>query len=154
MVAVLEHTTVTLALVQLQAATDQHGRPLQVVPLPMPNPVDADNAPLPASYANFYLANGAVLVPTYDCPQDQTALAVLRDLLPRRRVIGIPCPPWSGASALFIRRLQRASVPPLIAPARCRQEIFAFDAARASVGRRRRARRGGFSPPLTPCKPV
>jgi agmatine deiminase len=78
---------------RLQAATDQDGRPLQVVPLPMPAPVLADHAPLPASYANFYIANGVVLVPTYDCPQDQTALARLQDLFPSRRVIGIPCTP-------------------------------------------------------------
>jgi agmatine deiminase len=96
---------------RLQAATDQHGRPLQVVPLPMPNPVGADNAPLPASYANFYLANGVVLVPTYDCPQDQTAVAVLRDLLPHRRVIGIPCTPlvW-GLGALHCVTQQQPAV--------------------------------------------
>ena len=78
---------------RLQSATDQDGRPLQVVPLPMPAPVLADHAPLPASYANFYIANGVVLVPTYNCPQDQTALARLQDLFPSRRVIGIPCTP-------------------------------------------------------------
>ena len=95
---------------RLQAATDQHGRPLQVVPLPMPNPVDADNVPLPASYANFYLANGVVLVPTYDCPQDQTAVAVLHDLWPSRRVIGIPCTPlvWGLGAIHCITQQQPA----------------------------------------------
>jgi agmatine deiminase len=78
---------------RLQAATDQDGRPLQVVLLPMPAPVLADSAPLPASYANFYIANGVVLVPTYNCPQDQIALAKLQALFPSRRVIGIPCMP-------------------------------------------------------------
>ena len=95
---------------RLQAATDQHGRPLQVVPLPMPNPVDVDNVPLPASYANFYLANGVVLVPTYDCPQDQTAVAVLHDLWPSRRVIGIPCTPlvWGLGAIHCITQQQPA----------------------------------------------
>jgi agmatine deiminase len=59
----------------------------------MPAPVLADSAPLPASYANSYIANGVVLVPTYNCPQDQIALAKLQALFPSRRVIGIPCMP-------------------------------------------------------------
>ena len=71
---------------RLQTATDQNGRPLRVIPLPMPDPVWADDVPLPASYANFYIANGVVLLPTYNCPQDQTALTVLQAAFPQRRV--------------------------------------------------------------------
>ncbi|MGQ4809550.1 Agmatine deiminase [Candidatus Entotheonellaceae bacterium PAL068K] len=78
---------------RLLAATDQDGRPFQIVPLPMPDPVWADGKRLPASYANFYIANHIVLVPTYNVPQDQVALAVLQRLFPDRRVMGLPCTP-------------------------------------------------------------
>ena len=81
-------------LARLQRATDQDGCRLTVVPLPMPRPVlskDADASRLPASYANFYIANGLVLVPTYDQPNDQRALDILQRLFPNRRVLGLPC---------------------------------------------------------------
>jgi agmatine deiminase len=99
---------------RLQAATDQDGRPLQVLPLPMPDPVWADAAPLPASYANFYIGNGVVLVPTYDDPQDQVALAVLQGVFPTRRVIGIPCTPlvW-GLGAIHCITQQQPAVHPV-----------------------------------------
>jgi agmatine deiminase len=71
--------------------TDQDGRPLQVVPLPMPAPVEHEGNRLPASYANFYIANGVVLVPTYACANDQRALTVLQELFPTREIVGIPC---------------------------------------------------------------
>ena len=76
---------------RLQTATDQDGRPLQVVPLPMPGVVGPPEARLPASYANFYIANGVVLVPTYDHANDQVALTTLQDLFPAHRIVGIPC---------------------------------------------------------------
>ena len=81
-------------LARLRRATDQDGRRLTVVPLPMPEPVlskDTDASRLPASYANFYIANGLVLVPTYDQPNDRRALDILRGLFPDRRVLGLPC---------------------------------------------------------------
>jgi agmatine deiminase len=56
----------------------------------MPPTVLADGAPLPASYANFYVANGAVLVPIFGAEADARALAVLRPLFPGREVVGIP----------------------------------------------------------------
>jgi len=77
--------------VRLQSMTDQEGRPLRVIPLCMPGPIEYEGRPLPASYANFYIANGVVLVPTYAHPNDQRALATLQDLFPARRTIGIPC---------------------------------------------------------------
>lgn len=76
---------------RLQAATDQDGQALRIVPLPMPGHVGSLDGPLPASYANFYIANSLVLVPIYDHPNDHVALTILQDLFPDRRVIGIPC---------------------------------------------------------------
>jgi agmatine deiminase len=78
---------------RLQAATDQDGQPLRVVPLPMPGVVGPTTDRLPASYANFYIANGVVLVPTYDHANDAVALATLQALFPTRQVLGIPCSP-------------------------------------------------------------
>jgi agmatine deiminase len=57
----------------------------------MPEPQYLEDQRLPASYANFYLANGAVLVPTYGCPQDDAACAILRTAFPGRRVAAIDC---------------------------------------------------------------
>jgi len=68
---------------------DQDGRPLTVVTLPMPTALYHDGQRLPASYANFYIANGVVLVPVFDDPHDAIALRTLRELFRQRRVIGI-----------------------------------------------------------------
>ena len=74
---------------RLAHVTDQDGRPLRVVPLPMPEPLHYEGYRLPASYANFYVANAAVLVPTFNDPADRRALAILAGLFPDRRVVGI-----------------------------------------------------------------
>jgi agmatine deiminase len=102
---------------RLRAATDQDGRPLQVIPLPMPETVWSHGERLPASYANFYIANGVVLVPTYDCPQDEMALAVLRDVFPSRRVIGLACTSlvW-GLGAIHCITQQQPARPVSIKP--------------------------------------
>jgi agmatine deiminase len=63
--------------------------PLRVVKLPMPAPVEFNGQRLPASYANFYVANRIVLVPTFNDPADRTALDILRQLFPDRQVVGI-----------------------------------------------------------------
>jgi agmatine deiminase len=73
----------------LKGMRDQDGRPLRVVTLPMPDPVVFDGRRLPASYANFYIANGLVLVPTFNDPMDRVALSTLAGLFPDRRVVGI-----------------------------------------------------------------
>jgi agmatine deiminase len=78
-------------LARLQTMRDQDGTPLRVVPLPMPRPLYHDGQRLPASYANFYIANGVVLLPTYDPERDERARATLQALFPTRRVIGIDC---------------------------------------------------------------
>jgi agmatine deiminase len=75
----------------LKSSTDQDGQPLRVVTLPMPAPVYFDEQRLPASYANFYIANQLVIVPTFTDAQDRVALNTLAELFPDRQVIGIPC---------------------------------------------------------------
>lgn len=75
----------------LKRCTGLRGEPLNVVKLPMPAPVHYEDERLPASYANFYIANSVVLVPTYRCPQDEEALRVLRGCFPGREVVGIDC---------------------------------------------------------------
>lgn len=76
---------------RLQGTTDQNGKKLNIVTLPSPNPVFCEGSRLPASYANFYIANEVVLVPTFDDARDCQALGVLQELFPERKVIGIPC---------------------------------------------------------------
>jgi len=76
-------------LARLREMKDEHGRPLHVATLPMPRPVWFDGQRLPASYANFYIANKIVLVPTFSDPSDRAALDTLAALFPDREVIGI-----------------------------------------------------------------
>jgi agmatine deiminase len=83
------HPALEENLRRLRAETDQDGRPLRVVELPMPGAVEHQGQRLPASYANFYIANGMVLVPTYRHTNDQLALEILRREIPDRRIIGV-----------------------------------------------------------------
>jgi agmatine deiminase len=64
---------------------------IDVVTFPMPKRIVREGLRLPASYANFYIANSCVLVPTFADPADESALSILRDLFPGRRIIGIDC---------------------------------------------------------------
>ncbi len=73
----------------LSEMRDQDGKLFRVEPLPMPEPVYFDNQRLPASYANFYVANHLVLVPTFNDANDRVALNKLAELFPSRKVIGI-----------------------------------------------------------------
>jgi agmatine deiminase len=63
--------------------------PLKIVHLPFPRPVVMSGERLPASYANFYIANGVVLVPTFNDPNDRLALNTLAELMPQHRIVGI-----------------------------------------------------------------
>jgi agmatine deiminase len=74
---------------RLQAASDQNGKPLNIVELPMPGPVVFEQRRLPASYANFYIANGIVLVPVFNDPNDRIALNTLAAHFPTRQVVPI-----------------------------------------------------------------
>jgi agmatine deiminase len=74
---------------RLRGMTDLDGRKLEVVTLPMPGPVWWEGTRLPASYANFYIANEQVLVPTFNDPRDRQALGTLAELFPDRQVVGI-----------------------------------------------------------------
>ncbi len=76
---------------RLQTMRDQQGKPLQIVTMPMPGAMEYEGQCLPASYANFYIANHAVLVPTYRHANDVRALETLQKLFPTRRVMGIDC---------------------------------------------------------------
>ncbi len=83
------HAPLAENLATLRAATDQDGRPLRVIELPMPRPMSFEGQRLPASYANFTIANGLVLVPTFNDPNDRIALDRLAGAFPGRQVVGI-----------------------------------------------------------------
>ena len=74
---------------RLEMARNEKGEMFDLVKLPMPGKVLYGTSRLPASYANFYIGNRAVLVPTYGHPNDDRALKILTDLFPRRKVVGI-----------------------------------------------------------------
>jgi agmatine deiminase len=78
-------------LERLKTMTDQDGHPLRVETLPMPKPIYFDRQRLPASYANFYIANGIVIVPTFNDANDRVALNKLAELFPDREVTGVAC---------------------------------------------------------------
>jgi agmatine deiminase len=78
-------------LERLRRMTDQAGRPLRIVELPMPPAMFQDGQRLPASYANFYIANGVVLLPGYASAEDAAARDALRPLFPGREVRIIDC---------------------------------------------------------------
>ncbi len=67
------------------------GEKLDVIPLPMPAPIVFDGQRVPASYANFYIANGVVIVPTFNDPRDRVALGIIAGCFPDREVVGIHC---------------------------------------------------------------
>jgi agmatine deiminase len=76
---------------RLLAARDRSGASLEVVSLPSPAPVVYEGMRLPASYANFYIANELVLAPVFGDPADARALGILQEVFPGRRVVGLQC---------------------------------------------------------------
>jgi len=94
----------------LLASTDQDGNPLTVIPLPMPGTVGGEDR-LPASYANFYIGNTVVLVPIFDHPNDDIALARIQQVFPDREVVGIDCTAMvAGFGAIHCITQQQPSV--------------------------------------------
>ncbi|MBW4038079.1 MAG: agmatine deiminase family protein [Acidobacteria bacterium] len=85
------HLPLAENLERLHAARNLKGRPFTVKTLPMPAPVVFEGQRLPASYANFYIANDLVLVPTFNDPSDRVALNILAECFPDRNVTGIHC---------------------------------------------------------------
>lgn len=76
-------------LKKLKTFKDQDGQPFRIVTIPMPGLIQHEDQRLPASYANFYIANEVVLVPTYRDANDKRALDTLQTVFPKRRVIGV-----------------------------------------------------------------
>ncbi len=76
---------------RLQMMRDQNGQPFRIVTMPMPGAIHYEGQRLPASYANFYIANNAVLVPTYRHANDARAMAMLQSLFPTRQVVSLDC---------------------------------------------------------------
>jgi agmatine deiminase len=97
---------------RLEGMKLEDGSRIEVVPLPMPGPLVFDGQRLPASYANFYIANAAVLVPTFNDPKDRMALGTLAELFPDRPVVGIHAVDlvW-GLGTLHCLTQQQPSVP-------------------------------------------
>jgi agmatine deiminase len=77
-------------LARLRAMRDEHGRPFRIETIPMPPALYWDGQRLPASYANFLVVNGGVIMPTFDCATDEIARATLAALFPARRIAGVP----------------------------------------------------------------
>ena len=75
---------------ELAEMTDQEGKPLSLVPLPLPSAKYVDGQRLPAGYCNFVFANGGVIVPQFEDPADAKVIKILQDLLPDHRVVGSP----------------------------------------------------------------
>jgi len=76
-------------LTRLKSLRNESGEPFRIVELPMPGCIEYKGQRLPASYANFYIANGIVLLPTYRQPNDDRAIEVLQHEMPKHKVIGI-----------------------------------------------------------------
>ncbi len=85
------HAPLQENLARLKASRTLKGKQWTIVELPLPKPVVFRGQRLPASYANFYIANGVVLVPTFHDVNDRVALGILGELFPGREVIGIHC---------------------------------------------------------------
>lgn len=87
-----DHAPLAANLERLRGMTDAAGRELEVIELPMPDPLfDADGARLPASHANFYISNHAVCVPIFGSSTDDKAMSILGPCFPERELIGIRC---------------------------------------------------------------
>jgi agmatine deiminase len=85
------HAILKENLKRLKKMTDTAGRALEVIPLPMPSPVVFKGQRVPASYANFYISNRTVLVPTFDDAKDLKALNIIQRAMPKHSIVPIYC---------------------------------------------------------------
>ena len=76
---------------QLRELSQADGRPYELIALPTPNLVDSSGSPLPASYVNFLVSNGQVLVPQYGIADDRVAMRRLASAFPEHQTLGIDC---------------------------------------------------------------
>jgi len=108
------HEPLAENLARLKAARTLDGKQFTIVELPLPRPVVFRGQRLPASYANFYIANGLVLVPTFNDPNDRVALGILAEVFPDREVIGIHSVDlvWGLGTLHCMTQQQPASSPP------------------------------------------
>jgi agmatine deiminase len=100
-------------LERLRGMNDQDGHPLEIRTLPMPEPLVFRDQRLPASYANFYIGNSVVLMPTFNDPHDRQALGVLAELFPDRAVVGIHAVDlvWGLGTLHCLTQQQPAAIP-------------------------------------------
>ena len=107
----VNHEPLRENFLQLSKSSDHSGKPLRVVKLPMPAPIFFQGQRLPASYANFYIANRLVLVPVFDDANDRVASSILAELFPGRTVVGIYCGDFVlGLGALHCMTQQQPAV--------------------------------------------
>jgi agmatine deiminase len=83
------HATLKENLKRLKKMTDIAGRALEIIPLPMPSPIVFKGQRVPASYANFYISNRTVLVPTFDDANDLKALNIIQQAMPKHSIVPI-----------------------------------------------------------------
>ncbi len=87
---------------RLRSFTDADDAPLEIIPLPMPRPVVYDGKRLPASYCNFYLANGIAIVPQFDDRADAKAVEIFGRVLKDRRIVPLPARSSLGARSVSL----------------------------------------------------
>lgn len=92
----------------LKRARDQDGEHFEIIALPMPGPVHSPERRLPASYANFYIGNAAVLLPVFNHPNDAKAISILEERFPKRKVVPIYCEPlvWGNGAIHCVTQQQ------------------------------------------------
>ena len=106
------HAPLQENLARLRSAQDAKGQPLQIIELPMPPRTDGPHHRNPASHANFYIGNSAVLVPTFASPTDAIVLDRLRPFFPGRKVVGIDCRDLvAGLGAIHCITQQMPAIP-------------------------------------------
>lgn len=111
------HERLAANMRMLRRMRDAEGRPFRIAELPMPGRLDAGDGRLPASYANFYIANRVVLLPTFGHPNDAKAGSILAALFPGRRVIPVPCEDvvWGMGTIHCLTQQQPTTIPPSFA---------------------------------------